>query len=85
MSIFTRKNGSEEKLSHRDRRLKEMIPFDPNVQYAVIVSSICTGEKTAGFKDKTDGHFTEVMRIESPADEEKFKKIYGLVSVKTEY
>jgi hypothetical protein len=32
-----------------------------------------------------DGHFTEVMRIESPADEEKFKKIYGLVSVKTEY
>ena len=33
------------------------ISFDPETQYAVIRSSICTGEKVAGFKNKKDGHF----------------------------
>lgn len=49
-------------------------PFNPEKQYAVIRSSICTGEKVAGFRDKTDGHFTEVMLIRSPEDIEEFKK-----------
>lgn len=35
------------------------IKFDPDKQYAIIRSSICTGEKVAGFKNKEDGHFTE--------------------------
>ena len=39
------------------------VKFDPKTQYAVIRSSICTGEKVAGFKKKTDGHFIEVMLI----------------------
>ncbi len=63
----------------------EMIPFDPLTQEAVIRSSICTGEKTAGFKNKADGHFTEVMLIKSKADENYFKKIYKLETIKTEY
>ena len=37
------------------------IKFDPDKQYAIIRSSICTGEKVAGFKNKEDGHFTEVI------------------------
>ncbi len=67
------------------RHLSEIIPFDPEKQEAVIHSSICTGEKTAGFKDKADGHFTEVMLIQSLDDELEFKKIYGLKKVRTEY
>ncbi|MCR5120621.1 MAG: aspartate dehydrogenase [Lachnospiraceae bacterium] len=53
--------------------------------YAVIRSSICTGEKLAGFKNKKDGHFTEVMLITSAEDEARFKEIYELDSVRTEY
>ncbi len=66
-------------------KIKEAIPYDPETQYAVIRSSICTGEKVAGFKSRTDGHFTEVMLIRTPEDEKTFKEIYGLESVKTEY
>ena len=67
------------------KHLSEIIPFDPEKQKAVIHSSICTGEKMAGFKDKADGHFTEVMLIQSLDDELEFKKIYGLKKVRTEY
>lgn len=61
------------------------IEFDPETQYAVIRSSICTGEKVAGFKNKKDGHFVEVMVIRSPEDERRFKEEYNLDSVRTEY
>jgi len=68
------------------RKKKEpSVHFDPKTQYAVIRSSICTGEKVAGFKNKTDGHFTEVMLIRSPADEKEFKETYGVDSLKVEY
>ena len=52
MKLFGRKKASE-----------PVVHFDPETQYAVIRSSICTGEKVAGFKNKTDGHFIEVMLI----------------------
>lgn len=68
-----------------EERLKEEFPFDPARQIAVIRSSICTGEKVAGFKDLEGGRFTEVMLIRSRQDEEKFKALYGLEKVKTEY
>lgn len=70
---------------HYEKDMTERIPFDPETQYAVIRSSICTGEKIAGFKNKTDGHFTEVMLIRSPEDAERFREMYGLEKVKTEY
>ena len=50
------------------------IEYDSDKQYAVIRSSICTGEKVAGFKNYSDGHFTEVMLIKSPKDEEIFRE-----------
>ena len=68
-----------------EARLKEEFPFDPARQTAVIRSSICTGEKVAGFKELEGGRFTEVMLIRSRQDEEKFKALYGLEKVKTEY
>ena len=65
--------------------LKNIIEFDPDKQYAVIRSSICTGEKVAGFKNKDDGHFTEVMLIKSPSDEKFFRDTFNLTEIKTEY
>ena len=65
--------------------LSEDIKFDPDKQYAVIRSSICTGEKVAGFKSLEDGHFTEVMLIRSYEDELRFKQMYGIDTIKTEY
>ena len=73
------------KLFGRKKSRETAVQFNPETQYAVIHSSICTGEKVAGFKNKTDGHFTEVMLIRSPADEKKFKETYGLDSLKVEY
>ena len=61
------------------------IKYEPDIQYAMIRSSICTGEKVAGFKNKEDGHFTEVMLIRSYEDELRFKEIYGIEEIKTEY
>ena len=58
---------------------------DPDKQYAIIRSSICTGEKVAWFKNKEDGHFTEVMLIRSYEDELRFKELYNLETIKTEY
>ena len=61
------------------------VPFDPEKQEAIIRCSICTGEKAAGFKNKADGRFTEVMLIRNLRDEERFKEMYHLDTVKTEY
>lgn len=69
----------------KKKQLSETVNFDPETQYAVIRSSICTGEKVAGFKNKTDGHFTEVCLIRTREDERAFKETYGLESVKVEY
>ena len=73
------------KVPHYQKNLRTEIPLDPETQYAVIRSSICTGEKVAGFKNKTDGHFVDVMLIRSPDDEYRFKEMYGLDKVKVEY
>ena len=73
------------KLFGRKKARETAVQFNPETQYAVIRSSICTGEKVAGFKNKTDGHFTEVMLIRSAADEKEFKETYGVETVKVEY
>lgn len=65
--------------------LRDRVSYDPQTQYAVIRSSICTGEKVAGFKNKKNGQFTDVMVIRKPDDEKQFKETFGLDSVKTEY
>ncbi len=67
------------------KKLRADFTYDPEHQYAVIKCSICNGEKVAGFKDKADGHFTEVMLIATPEDEALFMSAFGLDSVKREY
>ena len=73
------------KKPYYERYLSEDIPFDPDKQTAVIKCSICTGEQVAGFKNKEDGHFTEVMVIRDDLDLMKFKKIYKIEEIKKEY
>lgn len=67
------------------KKQEAAIPFDPETQYAVVKSSICTGESVAGFKNKSDGKFTEVVLIRTPQDLENFKKIYGISEIRKEY
>ena len=71
--------------NRKTKTSKPLIEYDPDTQYPVIRSSICTGEKVAGFKDKAGGHFTEVMLIRSNEDLVNFKKIYNITEIKTEY
>lgn len=59
--------------------------FDPLKQEAIIRASICTGEKVAGFKNKEDGHFTEICVIRTPKDEAEFKEKYHIEQIKVEY
>ena len=70
---------------HRSVSRFAVEPYDPKTQKAVIRSSICTGEKVAGFKSKLDGHFTEVMLIRNEKDLEKFKEMYQVDTLTTEY
>ena len=59
--------------------------YDRENQTPAIRRSICTGEKVAGFLDNHSGRFTEVMLIRRPADEEEFKRTYGVDSLKEIY
>lgn len=82
--IIEMKQDNDE-IPYYERQLKEKIPFDREHQIPIIQSSICTGEKIAGFKDKKTGHFTEVMVIRSDTEKERFMNIYGITEVHTEY
>lgn len=44
----------------------------------VLLVSICTGETTAGFRDKQTGKFTGIALIQNKSDLEEFKSLYGI-------
>lgn len=52
--------------------------YDRENEIPMIKSSICTGEQVAGFKDKSTGHFREVMCIRSEDDRQIFLAEYGV-------
>lgn len=52
--------------------------YDKDNKNPVIKASICNGEQIAGFKDIHTGKIEEVMLINSPADLDTFKKMYGI-------
>ncbi len=52
--------------------------YDKENKKPVIQSSICNGEKVAGFKDVHTGKIEEIMLIKNDADLEKFKAMYGI-------
>ena len=83
--FFIEMRQDSAKIPYYEEDLEERITYNPQTQYAVIRASICTGEKVAGFKDRETGHFTEIMVIRTMEDEERFKRIYHIDSIKTEY
>lgn len=67
MSIFSRRKAPVEE-------------YDREHTYPVFLSSICTGETAAGFRDKSTRKFTEVMLITSEADRKEFMRRFGLAA-----
>lgn len=53
-------------------------PYNKEEQKPVIKSSICNGEKVAGFKELCTGKFTEVMLIRNDKDMEEFLEKYDI-------
>ena len=60
------------------KKKKETKTYDPSRVKPVIRSSICTGEKTAGFQHFENGKFDEVMLIRNSSDLNEFKSNYGI-------
>ena len=60
------------------KKKQETRTYDKESQKPVIHSSICTGEKVAGFQDIRTGKFTEVMLIRPSEDLEEFRRLYGI-------
>lgn len=67
-------------------RKKQGPGYDAEKVFPAIRSSICTGEKTAGFVDRETGRFTEVMLVRSQRDIDAFCTEYRITEpVKTIY
>ncbi len=52
--------------------------YDKTKMQPAVMSSICTGEKVAGFKNLENGTFSDVMAIRNDKDMKKFIKMYGI-------
>ena len=60
------------------KKKRETRTYDAENQRPVIRSSICTGEKVAGFQDIRTGKFTDAMLIRTSGDLEEFRRLYGI-------
>ncbi len=60
------------------KKKQEIRTYDKENQRPVIRSSICTGERVAGFQDIHSGKFTDIMLIRTSADLEEFCRLYGI-------
>lgn len=60
------------------KKKQEARTYNKENQKPVIRSSICTGEKVAGFQDIHTGKFTEIMLIRTSGDLEEFRRLYGI-------
>lgn len=69
------------------RKKVEKQTYNKENQKPIIRSSICTGEKVAGFKDIHNGKFTEVMLIKNDNDMKVFLAKYDISAdeVRTEW
>ena len=80
--------GPEKEREGTDMRLRRNRgpQYDTDRQEPVIRQSICTGEKTAGFRELASGRFLEVMLIRTQADLDNFRAQYGIEGpIKTIY
>ena len=64
---------------HRRKQEPEAVNrFDPERYTPVIRRSICTGERSAGFRDKATGRTEEIMLIRDDRDLEAFRAQYEI-------
>ena len=68
MGLFSKNRGKQKR-------------YDPEQREPVLRRSICTGETTAGFRDRKDGRFHEVMVIRSERDLQAFMEQYGVEEI----
>ena len=68
-------------------RKRKKCSYDRENLKPVIRSSICTGERVAGFKNTHTGKFSEVMLIRNDGDLKEFLEDYDIseADVTTEY
>ncbi len=59
--------------------------YDKENLEPVLRCSICTGERTAGFRDIRSGKFTGAVLISSDEELRAFMEEYGLESIKKIY
>ena len=64
---------------------KRSFPYDSSRHIPVLRCSICTGEQTAGFRDRDTGIFHEERLIRNSDDLDEFMRVYGLQDIKKEY
>lgn len=67
------------------KKKPSQLSYDKENETPAVKSSICTGEKTAGFIDNKTGKHHDVMLIKSDADLAEFKRLYGVEEIKTIY
>lgn len=60
------------------RKKREALGYNKEEFSPAIKSSICTGEKVAGFVEKRTGKFEDVMLIRTEEDIEEFKQLYNI-------
>lgn len=60
---------------HRQKKTKS---YHHETEIPCIRVSICTGEETAGFRNKDTGQFKEAMLIRNEEDLEAFREEYGI-------
>ena len=65
-------------ISSRKKNLPEPSPYPPEKYEPVLRSSICTGEKTACFRDLETGKLHEILVIRTRQDLEEFGVQYGV-------
>ena len=66
------------------RKKRDEIHFDPQTQIPAVRRSICTGEMTVGFIEKSTGKFTDLMCVDSKGLEAFMREI-GVEEIRTIY
>lgn len=85
-AYYKRKKGSDF-MFFQKKKEKVTKGYDRTKKVPVIRSSICTGEKVAGFKDIATGKFEDLVCIRSDKDLQQFLDSYGIneEEIKWEY
>ena len=60
------------------KKKQQVIYSDAEKLRPALKSSICTGEKVAGFVEKSTGNFQDIMLVRNDADLEEFIRLYGI-------